>query len=69
VFISGSFLKQEPSRRTHAWGLPPEKEFGRAAIKEMLPMQPRDVPATYADIDDLTRDIGFKPVTKKSKME
>jgi UDP-glucuronate 4-epimerase len=40
-----------------------EKEFGRAAIKEMLPMQPGDVPATYADIEDLGRDIGFKPST------
>jgi UDP-glucuronate 4-epimerase len=40
-----------------------EKEFGRSAIKEMLPMQPGDVPATYADIEDLERDIGFKPST------
>jgi len=40
-----------------------EKEFGRPAIKEMLPMQPGDVPATYADIEDLARDIGFKPST------
>jgi UDP-glucuronate 4-epimerase len=40
-----------------------EKEFGRPAIKEMLPMQPGDVPATYADIEDLGRDIGFKPST------
>jgi UDP-glucuronate 4-epimerase len=40
-----------------------EKEFGHAAIKEMLPMQPGDVPATYADIEDLARDIGFRPVT------
>ena len=40
-----------------------EKEFGRTAIKEMLPMQPGDVPATYADIEDLARDIGFKPST------
>jgi UDP-glucuronate 4-epimerase len=40
-----------------------EKEFGRPAIKEMLPMQPGDVPATYADIEDLERDIGFKPAT------
>jgi UDP-glucuronate 4-epimerase len=40
-----------------------EKEFGRAAIKEMLPMQPGDVPATYADIEDLAREIGFKPAT------
>jgi UDP-glucuronate 4-epimerase len=40
-----------------------EKEFGRTAIKEMLPMQPGDVPATYADIEDLEREIGFKPAT------
>src|SRR5581483_10387287 len=33
-----------------------EKEFGRTAIKEMLPIQPGDVPATYADVDDLARD-------------
>ena len=26
-------------------------------------MQPGDVPATYADIDDLMRDVGFKPFT------
>jgi UDP-glucuronate 4-epimerase len=40
-----------------------EKEFGRTAAKEMLPMQPGDVPATYADIEDLTRDIEFRPAT------
>jgi UDP-glucuronate 4-epimerase len=40
-----------------------EKEFGRPAIKEILPMQPGDVPATYADVDDLARDVGFKPST------
>ena len=40
-----------------------EKEFGRTAIKEMLPMQPGDVPATYADVEDLARDIGFRPAT------
>jgi UDP-glucuronate 4-epimerase len=40
-----------------------EKEFGRAAIKEMLPMQPGDVEATYADVTDLERDIGFRPAT------
>ena len=40
-----------------------EKEFGRLAIKEMPPMQPGDVPATYADVDDLARDVGFKPST------
>jgi UDP-glucuronate 4-epimerase len=40
-----------------------EREFGHTAIKEMLPMQPGDVPATYADIEDLARDIGFRPST------
>jgi UDP-glucuronate 4-epimerase len=40
-----------------------EKELGRAAVKQMLPMQPGDVLATYADIDDLTRDVGFRPQT------
>jgi UDP-glucuronate 4-epimerase len=40
-----------------------ETEFGRSAVKEMLPMQPGDVEATYADITDLEREIGFKPTT------
>lgn len=40
-----------------------ENAIGREAIKEMLPMQPGDVPATYADIDDLANDVGFRPQT------
>jgi UDP-glucuronate 4-epimerase len=40
-----------------------EKEFGRTAAKEMLPMQPGDLPATFADIEDLARDIGYHPST------
>jgi UDP-glucuronate 4-epimerase len=40
-----------------------EKEFGRNAVTEMLPMQPGDVEATYADVADLERDIGFRPTT------
>jgi UDP-glucuronate 4-epimerase len=40
-----------------------EKEFGRTAIKEMLPMQPGDVEATYADTAELECDIGFRPST------
>lgn len=40
-----------------------ENAIGREAIKEMLPMQPGDVPATYADIDDLAADVGFRPST------
>jgi UDP-glucuronate 4-epimerase len=40
-----------------------EKEFGRKAKIELAPMQAGDVPETYADIDDLTRDVGFRPAT------
>ncbi|PZA09340.1 UDP-glucuronate 5-epimerase [Rhodopseudomonas palustris] len=40
-----------------------ETELGRPAIKEMLPMQPGDVPATFADVDGLMRDVGFRPST------
>jgi UDP-glucuronate 4-epimerase len=41
-----------------------EKELGKAAIREMLPMQPGDVEATYADVKDLEQDIGFRPATQ-----
>lgn len=40
-----------------------EKATGRAALKTYLPMQPGDVLATYADVDDLMRDAGFAPNT------
>lgn len=40
-----------------------EEALGKKAIKNLLPMQPGDVPATYADITDLQRDVGFKPST------
>jgi UDP-glucuronate 4-epimerase len=40
-----------------------ENELGRKAEKNMLPLQPGDVPETYADIDDLVRDAGFRPGT------
>lgn len=40
-----------------------EKSLGMTARKNFLPMQPGDVPATYADVDDLTRDVGFRPST------
>jgi UDP-glucuronate 4-epimerase len=40
-----------------------ERELGRLAKKEMLLMQPGDVPATYTDIGDLARDTGFRPST------
>jgi len=40
-----------------------ESVLGRSARKEHRDMQPGDVPATYADVDDLTADVGFKPAT------
>jgi UDP-glucuronate 4-epimerase len=40
-----------------------EQCLGRKAIKQMMPMQPGDVPATCADIEDLQRDTGFTPAT------
>lgn len=40
-----------------------ERILGKKARREMLPMQPGDVPATYADVDDLMRDVGFRPST------
>jgi UDP-glucuronate 4-epimerase len=38
-----------------------ERCLGKTATKNLLPAQPGDVPATYADVDDLTRDTGFEP--------
>jgi UDP-glucuronate 4-epimerase len=40
-----------------------EKCLGKKAKRELLPMQAGDVPETYADIDDLMRDVGFRPST------
>ena len=40
-----------------------ERNLGQTAVKEMLPMQPGDVPATFADVDDLIADVGFQPRT------
>ena len=40
-----------------------EKELGRTAVKDMLPMQPGDVTETFADVGDLMRDVGFRPET------
>lgn len=40
-----------------------ENELGIEAKKEMMPIQPGDVPATFADVDDLVRDLGYKPET------
>ncbi len=40
-----------------------ENCLGRKAEKNLLPIQEGDVPATYADVDDLRRDVGFQPAT------
>jgi UDP-glucuronate 4-epimerase len=40
-----------------------EQAIGKKAKSELLPMQPGDVPATCADVDDLMRDVGFRPAT------
>jgi UDP-glucuronate 4-epimerase len=37
--------------------------LGRKAVKNLLPMQPGDVPETSADIDDLGADVGYRPTT------
>lgn len=38
-----------------------EKHLGKKAIKKLLPIQPGDVPETFADIDELVKDIDYKP--------
>ncbi len=43
-----------------------EQAMGKKAEKNMMPMQPGDVPATYADVQDLMNDVGFKPDTPLS---
>lgn len=40
-----------------------ESALGKEARKELLPLQPGDVPDTYADVEDLVRDMGYKPQT------
>ena len=40
-----------------------EQCLGKKAEKNLLPIQAGDVPATYADVADLIRDVGFKPST------
>jgi UDP-glucuronate 4-epimerase len=40
-----------------------EQALGRSAIRELVPMQPGDVPETCADVSDLERAVGFRPNT------
>ena len=51
-----------PEQVTHVVELL-ETELGRKATRELVDMQPGDVPATYADVEDLARDVGFQPST------
>jgi UDP-glucuronate 4-epimerase len=44
-----------------------EKALGKTAQKELLPLQPGDVPDTYADVDALIRDFDYKPSTTINK--
>jgi UDP-glucuronate 4-epimerase len=40
-----------------------ERTLGRTAVKELLPLQPGDVPESFADIEAARRDLGFEPRT------
>ena len=40
-----------------------ERSLGRTAQKNLLPLQPGDIPVTCADVDDLMKDVGFRPST------
>jgi UDP-glucuronate 4-epimerase len=40
-----------------------EQCLGKQAQKNLLPLQPGDVPDTFADVEDLVRDVGYRPAT------
>jgi UDP-glucuronate 4-epimerase len=40
-----------------------EEALGKTAVRELMPMQPGDVPETCADVEALRRDVGFAPAT------
>jgi UDP-glucuronate 4-epimerase len=40
-----------------------EQNLGRTVEKRLLPMQPGDVPDTWADVDELVQDVGYAPST------
>ena len=40
-----------------------EQKLGRKAVKNLLPLQDGDVPETFADVEDLMREVDFKPST------
>jgi UDP-glucuronate 4-epimerase len=40
-----------------------EEKLGRKAVRNLLPLQPGDVPSTYADVSGLVNDVGYRPAT------
>ncbi len=44
-----------------------ENAIGKKAEKKKMPLQPGDVPATWADVDELIEDVGFSPATPVEK--
>lgn len=40
-----------------------EEAVGKKAVRQLMPIQPGDVPSTFADVSALERDVGFKPTT------
>lgn len=54
--------RQQPAQLLDLIGMV-EEATGRKAIRNLLPMQPGDVEATWADVSHLARDIGYAPVT------
>ncbi|MEO7386099.1 MAG: capsular biosynthesis protein CpsI, partial [Gammaproteobacteria bacterium] len=40
-----------------------EQRLGRTAEKNLLPLQQGDVPDTWADVEDLVTDVGYRPAT------
>jgi len=44
-----------------------EEKLGKVAVKNLLPLQPGDVPATFADVDALVEDVNYKPSTSIEK--
>jgi UDP-glucuronate 4-epimerase len=40
-----------------------EEKLGKKAIRNLMPIQEGDVPETYANVDDLMREVDFKPAT------
>jgi UDP-glucuronate 4-epimerase len=41
-----------------------ENALGKKSIKNFLPLQAGDVPATWADVSNLEKELGYKPITK-----